>query len=101
LKVSKEIYLIFTVFSHIIKYGCCITQEKISMKENFNLPMFKKIVFYLQQNKKFGFFKRKGLGMKNKTFTYECNCIHCQQKLNQINNSKIYWDKLISRKKLV
>ena len=30
-----------------------------------------------------------------------CKCIHCQQKLNQINNSKLYWDKLIARKKLV
>ena len=38
--------------------------------------------------------------MKNKTLIYECNCVHCQQKLNQINNSKIYWDKLILRKKV-
>ena len=37
--------------------------------------------------------------MKNKTFIYECNCIHCQQKLNQINNAKLYWDKLILKKK--
>ena len=36
--------------------------------------------------------------MKNKTFTYECNCIHCKQKLNQINNAKLYWDKLMLRK---
>jgi len=41
------------------------------------------------------------LGMKNKTFIYECNCIHCQQELNQINNAKLYWEKLISRKKFV
>ncbi len=39
--------------------------------------------------------------MKNKTLINECNCIHCQQKLNQIINSKIYWEKLILRKKLV
>ena len=38
--------------------------------------------------------------MKNKAFIYECDCMHCQQKLNQINNSKIYWDKLILRKKV-
>ena len=44
--------------------------------------------------------KKKGLGMKNKTFIQECGCIHCQQKLNQINNAKIYWDKLILRKKV-
>ena len=39
--------------------------------------------------------------MKNKTYTYECDCIHCQQKLNQTNNAKLYWDKLILRKKLL
>ena len=77
------------------------TKIKFLSKENFNLPMFKKIVFYLQQNKKFGFLKRKGLGMKNKTFVYECNCLHCQQKQNQINNAKLYWEKLILRKKFV
>ena len=33
--------------------------------------------------------------MKNKPLIYECNCIHCQQKLDQINNSKLYWDKII------
>ena len=38
--------------------------------------------------------------MKNKTFTNECKCGHCQQKIDQINNSTIYWDKLILRKKL-
>ena len=38
--------------------------------------------------------------MKNKTFVYECNCIHCQQKLNQINNAKLYWEKFISKKSL-
>ena len=77
------------------------TKIKFVWKENFNLRMFKKIVFHLQWNKKFGFLKRKGFGMKNKTFIYECNCIHCQQKLNQINNAKLYWEKLILRKKLV
>ena len=56
---------------------------------------------YLQKNIKSGFLKKKELGMKNKTLIYECNCIHCQQKLNQINNAKLYWDKLILRKKLV
>ena len=29
--------------------------------------------------------------MKNKTLIYECNCIHCQQKQNQINNAKLYF----------
>ena len=27
--------------------------------------------------------------MKNKALLNECKCIHCQQKLEQINNSKI------------
>ena len=38
--------------------------------------------------------------MKNKTFINECKCVHCQQKIDQINNSILYWDKLILRKKL-
>ena len=38
--------------------------------------------------------------MKNKTLMNECKCEHCQQKINQINNSKFYWDKLILRKML-
>ena len=39
--------------------------------------------------------------MKNKTLLKECKCIHCQQKLEQINNSRLYWDKLISNKSLI
>ncbi len=38
--------------------------------------------------------------MKNKTFIYECNFIHCQQKLNQINNAKLYWEKINFKKKV-
>ena len=33
--------------------------------------------------------------MKNKSLLKECKCIHCQQKLDQINSSRLYWDKLI------
>ena len=43
-------------------------------------------------------FKKKGILMKNKTLLKECKCIHCQQKLEQINNSKLYWEKLILSK---
>ncbi len=32
--------------------------------------------------------------MKNKNLLNECKCIHCQKKLEQINNSRIYWKKL-------
>ena len=46
------------------------------------------------------FFKYKGEVMKNKTFLKDCKCIHCQLKLEQINNSRLYWDKLILRKNL-
>jgi len=76
--------------------------KKIFIVENFNLPIFKKKIVYLslQKNKKFGFLKRKGFGMKNKTFINECKCLHCQQKVDQINNSILYWDKLILKKKL-
>ena len=38
--------------------------------------------------------------MKFKTLLNECKCIHCQQKLEQINNSSLYWNKLILRKNL-
>ena len=36
--------------------------------------------------------------MKNKTLLKECKCIHCQQKLEQINSSRIYWENLIVNK---
>ena len=38
--------------------------------------------------------------MKNKTFLKECKCLHCQHKLDQINNSRLYWNKLILSKNL-
>ena len=38
--------------------------------------------------------------MKNKTLLKECKCVHCQQKLEQINSSKLYWNKLILSKNL-
>ena len=36
--------------------------------------------------------------MRNKIFLIKCNCNHCQQKLEQINNSRAYWGKLILSK---
>ena len=36
--------------------------------------------------------------MKNKTLLKECKCLHCQQTLDQINNSRLYWNKLILSK---
>ncbi len=32
--------------------------------------------------------------MQNKTILNECKCKHCQQKLDQIKNSRLYWSKL-------
>ena len=29
----------------------------------------------------------------------DCKCNHCQEKLEQINRSKVYWENLILRKK--
>ena len=75
------------------------TKIKFVWKEKFTNVL--KNSFLLAVKQKICFLKRKGLEMKNKTFIYECNCIHCQQKLNQINNAKLYWDKLVLRKKLV
>ena len=39
--------------------------------------------------------------MKNQNLFKECKCIHCKQKLEQINNSRLYWDKLIVSKNTV
>ena len=55
---------------------------------------------YLHFIKKFGFLKKKRKLMKNKPLLKECKCIHCQQKLDQINNSRLFWDKLILSKNL-
>ena len=38
--------------------------------------------------------------MKNQTLLKGCKCIHCQQKLEQINNSRKYWGKLILSKNI-
>ena len=32
--------------------------------------------------------------MTNKSFLKECKCTHCKQKLDQINNSRLYWGNL-------
>ena len=39
--------------------------------------------------------------MKNKNLFQECKCVHCKQKLEQINSSRIYWEKLILSKNLI
>ena len=36
--------------------------------------------------------------MNAKTIERHCKCIHCKQKLDQINSSRAYWDKLITKK---
>ena len=36
--------------------------------------------------------------MKYKNFLKECKCMHCQQKLEQINQARLYWDKFTLRK---
>ena len=36
--------------------------------------------------------------MRNKILSIECECNHCQQKLDQINNARSYWEKLILSK---
>ena len=62
--VSKVIYLICPVFYLIIKYQWSRDQHNIDSKEEYFLrlkPKFiQKIIYlYLQQNKKFGFFKER------------------------------------------
>ena len=36
--------------------------------------------------------------MAPKILAGDCKCIHCKQKIEQINRSKAYWDKLIMNK---
>jgi len=36
--------------------------------------------------------------MNLKNFSKGCNCAHCQEKLEQINRSKVLWSKLITKK---
>ena len=47
---------------------------------------------------KIWFLKKKSELMKNKNVIKACKCIHCQQKLDQINSSRLYWGKLILAK---
>ena len=55
-------------------------------------------LFKLAVKQKICFLKIKSKLMKSKTFLTQCKCIHCQQKLEQINNSRLFWDKLILKK---
>ena len=34
--------------------------------------------------------------MVSKTLVKKCNCIHCQEKQEQINRSKEYWSKVLA-----
>ena len=45
--------------------------------------------------------KKNNKFMYLKTVLKDCKCIHCQEKLEQINRSRLYWDKLIVDKKSV
>ena len=105
LKVSKGIYLISTNFSCIINYLWFRDQYKILIKKNIFTSKFSKtikqrIYIFLHLIKKFGFLKKKITLMKNNSLLKDCKCIHCKQKIDQINNSRLYWDKLILSKKL-
>ena len=62
--------------------------------------LIKKYLFTIALIERICLFKKKRKLMKNKTLLEECKCIHCQQKLEQINNSRLYWDKLILSKNL-
>ena len=38
--------------------------------------------------------------MYSKSVLKDCDCIHCQEKLEQIKRSRVYWDRFILDKKL-
>ncbi len=58
-------------------------------------------LFELALERKIWFLKKKEKKMKNNFSLNECRCQHCQQKLRQINSSRLYWDNVILRKKLI
>jgi len=63
----------------------------INQKNNLLTLAIKQKIWFLKKNR---------LGMKKNPYINECSCIHCQQKLDQINNSRLYWEKLILSKNL-
>ena len=64
------------------------------------LKLRKNNLFTLASKQKIWFLKKKCQIMKNKPLLKECKCKHCQQKLEQINSSRLYWDKLILSKNI-
>ena len=55
------------------------------------------MIYNLHFNPKFVFLKKKDQLM-NKNQNKECKCIHCQNKLEQISHSRIFWNKFILNK---
>ena len=40
---------------------------------------------------------KKNKVMASKILEKNCNCVHCKQKLEQINRSKDYWNRVITK----
>ena len=102
LKVSKEIYVIYTFFSRIIKYQWFTDQYKNAYLKPIFLYVIPKVnqkmIFIFAVKQKILFLSIKRKLMQNKTFLKECKCVHCQQKLDQINMSRLYWNKINFKK---
>ena len=60
----------------------------------------KKNLLILAINQNIWFLREKSKLMNSKPLLKECKCIHCKQKLDQINSSRLYWEKLIVSKNL-
>tara|TARA_B100000161_G_C33178629_1_gene250509 strand:+ start:232 stop:438 length:207 start_codon:yes stop_codon:yes gene_type:complete len=58
----------------------------------------KNYLLTLALKQKIWFLKKNTELMKNKTLLKDCKCVHCLQKLEQINSSRLYWDKIILSK---
>ncbi len=65
--------------------------------EKFLLEKIHKINLSIEINLDICFIKKNEV-MPSKTLVRNCNCIHCKQKLEQINRSRVYWDKVIINK---
>ena len=96
LKVSKGIYLIWAIFFCIIKYQSFREQHKIFGYEEYfsNYKIYQKEIIKFAINQKIWFLKEKRKFMKNKPLSKECKCPHCQQTLDQIYSSSLYWKKI-------
>ena len=93
---TKEIDAVVKCLNESTQMGKYSREFEDKIAKLFN----KKSLLIHALKQKICFLKKKRLGMKKTPYIIECKCMHCQQKLDQINNSRLFWAKLILREKL-